>query len=223
MRYLITAILLMALNVGCPAQESSDLSTEVKSLLVEAQGGDTEAQLRVATAYDWGQGAPRSGSEATKWYTLAAQGGSAEAQNSLGSIFQADGHFSDALKWYRLAAKQEHALAINNLADLYNLGHGVAQDRARALELFTLSAELGWDEAMWNIANMYGAGHIGGEKNFLMACVWASRAIMYPVPGNAVSHRAEPALAFLESKLSRKERIECQHMSKAWKPHKPAV
>src|SRR5690606_17559992 len=110
MRYLITAILLMALSVGCPAQESSDLSTEVKSLLVEAQRGDTEAQLRVATAYDWGQGAPRSGSEATKWYTLAAQGGSAEAQNSLGSIFQADGHFSDALKWYRLAAKQEHAL-----------------------------------------------------------------------------------------------------------------
>lgn len=50
------------------AQADWFVSSEVKALMVKAEAGDALAQFEVATAYDYGRGAPRDGKEAMKWY-----------------------------------------------------------------------------------------------------------------------------------------------------------
>jgi len=74
-------------------------SSEVKELIVKADAGDVDAQFRVGEAYDFGNGAPRDGEKAMKYYLMAAEQGLAEAQNSVGSGLQAEKRYSAALIW----------------------------------------------------------------------------------------------------------------------------
>lgn len=157
-------------------------SAEIQSLITRAESGDVEAQFLLGSAYDTGSGVRRNGKQAEKWYRLAAEKGYAEAQNSLGSVYQAEERFSEATHWYQKAAIQGHALAINNLAYLYDLGLGVPQSREKAHELYTQSANLGGAEAMFNLASMYGAGQLG-EVDYYKAYIWCSRSSKYAEPG----------------------------------------
>ena len=76
--------------------------------------------------------------EAAKWVRKAAKQGNAEAQYSLGLMYNnGDGvtqDYQEALKWYRLAAEQGHAPAQNNLGVMYINGEGVTQDYQEALK-----------------------------------------------------------------------------------------
>ena len=155
--------------------------TSLDEMRQKAEAGDKEAQFRLGSAYDSGRGVPRDGAEAMKWYLRSAEAGYAEAQNSVGSGLQAEQRYEEARTWYERAAAQGHALAINNLGYLYDLGLGVKQDRQKGFELYSRAADLGWGEAMWNLANMYGAGQLGA-KDLNMACVWTLRAVRFADP-----------------------------------------
>lgn len=194
------------------------VAAEVKALIARADAGDADAQLRVGSAYDTGSGAPRSEKKAMRYYLMAADQGNAEAQNSLGSILQAEKRYPEALAWYQRAADQGHALATNNLGLLYDLGMGVQQDRRKGFELYSKAADLGWAESMWNLANMYGAGQLG-SIDMMSACVWAMRARRYASPGD---QRLQAQLAritpYLESELRASEMEKCQQQAAAWTP-----
>ena len=194
------------------------LSSETKALIAKAEAGEVDAQFRVGAAYDFGKGAPRDSTEAMKWYRMAAERGHVEAQNSLGSILQAEKQYADALLWYEKAAARGHALATNSLAYLYDLGLGVPQDRKKGFELYSKAAEFGWVEAMWNLANMYGAGQIG-QPDFLMACVWSARAQRYAGPSDKqlLSHLAR-VMPQLERMLSAEQLASCKHQAESWSP-----
>ena len=201
----------------CLASES--LSDDVKLLVTKAESGDVEAQFRVGSAYDTGLGAPRNGSKAKKWYLLSANNGHAEAQNSIGSIFQAEKKYKEALPWYAKAAEQNHALAINNLAYLYDLGLGVKQDRQKGLELYTKAANLGWAEAMWNIANTYGSGVLGAEDLY-SACIWSLRAKRYVEKNDQkLSNALKNITPYLEGQLGAQKFENCIKEAEAWVPH----
>src|SRR5690349_13967026 len=163
--------------------ESPTPSTQ--ELITRAEAGDAQAQLRLASAYETGQGVDRDAGEAEKWYRRAAESGLADAQNSVGSILQARGQYAEALPWYEKASNQGHAPATNNLAYLHDLGRGVPQDRRKGFELYSKAADLGWAEAMWNLANMYGAGQLG-QPDLVAACTWIVRAQRFADP----NHRA---------------------------------
>lgn len=194
------------------------LSAETKALIVKAEAGDTDAQLRVGAAYDSGRGAPRDGKQAMKWYRMAAERGNAEAQNSVGSGLQAEKRYEEALHWYEKASAQGHALATNNLAYLYDLGLGVKQDRRKGFELYSRAADLGWAEAMWNIANMYGAGQLG-EKDMLNACVWAMRARKFSAPHEReLQNHLSRVLPQLQRMLSAEQLASCNQQSEDWTP-----
>jgi uncharacterized protein len=194
------------------------LSSETKALIVKAEAGDTDAQLRVGAAYDFGKGAPRDGNEAMKWYRMAAEKGNAEAQNSVGSGLQAEKRYAEALPWYEKASAQGHALASNNLAYLYDLGLGVKQDRRKGFELYSRAADLGWAEAMWNIANMYGAGQLG-EKDMVAACIWSKRASKYAAPEDRqLQNHLNRVIPQLERMLSAEQLASCNQQSESWSP-----
>lgn len=194
------------------------LSKETKALIKKADAGDAEAQFRVGSAYDTGEGAPRNGENAMKYYLMAAEQGYAEAQNSVGSALQAEESYSEALTWYIRAADQGHALATNNLAYLYDLGLGVKQDRHKAFELYTQAANLGWAEAMWNIANMYGAGQLG-ENDMASACVWSLRARRYAEPSDQrLNAHLAKVIPHLQSTLSSSGMEKCKQEADSWEP-----
>lgn len=194
------------------------LSSETKALIVKAEAGDTDAQFRVGAAYDFGKGAPRDGAEAMKWYRMAADRGNAEAQNSVGSGLQAEKRYEEALPWYEKASVQGHALATNNLAYLYDLGLGVKQDRRKGFDLYSRAADLGWAEAMWNIANMYGAGQLG-EKDMVSACVWAKRARKFSAPQERqLQNHLNRVIPQLERLLPPEQLASCNQQSESWAP-----
>jgi uncharacterized protein len=191
---------------------------DIPALLDRAKAGDASAQFELGAAYDWGNGVPANGAEALKWYRMAAEQGHVEAQNSVGSGLQAARQFSEARVWFERAAAQGHALATNNLAYLYDLGLGVKQNRQKAFELYSQSADLGWPEAMWNLANMYGAGQVGKKKNMSMACVWTLRARKHSLPGSDVFSRTTGVFQYLQEELSGQKFSDCQKQAEAWEP-----
>ena len=196
------------------------LSAETKALITRAEAGDTEAQYRVGGAYDSGKGAPHDRAAAMKWYRMAAEGGNADAQNSLGSILQEDRKYTDALSWYEKAAAQGHAQATNSVAYLYDLGLGVPQDRKRGFDLYSQAADLGYAEAMWNLANMYGAGQLG-PADLVMACVWSNRASRFAGPNDKrLSVHLMRILPQLEAQLDTEKLASCREQANSWVPSK---
>ena len=217
LKYLILILVITLLPLElCFAAET--LSPEIQILIEKAKAGDTDAQFKIASAYDSGNGAPRDGKKAMKWYLKAAEAGMAEAQNSVGSGLQAEKQYSKALTWYAKAAQQNHPIAINNLAYLYDLGLGVKQDRLKGYELYLTAANLGWAEAMWNIANLYGAGNLG-DVDLHLACIWTLRAKKYAESNderlNAGITRTVP---YLQKILKPEAFIKCQTDAEDWKP-----
>lgn len=194
------------------------LSNDNQILIEKAKAGDVEAQFKIGSAFDTGSGAPRDGAKAMKWYLKAANNGMAEAQNSVGSVLQAKKKYKEAFVWYTKGAEQNHLVALNNLASLYDLGLGTKQDRNKGFELYVKSANLGWPEAMWNLAKMYGAGSLG-EKDLFSACIWTHRAKKYADPSNEeLNATIARTVPYLERTLGNDEFNKCQTESEAWNP-----
>lgn len=212
---LSAVIMFVVILAGCASQPEQP-SPEIQSLITRAQSGDVKAQFQLANAYDYGRGVRRNGSEAEKWYRMAAEGGLAESQNSLGSLYQAEKRYKDALTWYEKAAMQDHALATNNLGYLYDLGLGVPQDRQKGYELYLRSAELGWAEAMFNIGQMYGAGQLG-QPDLVKGCMWTLRALKYS-EGGKVKDRSTATANYCREKLSNADYRKAEQESNSWSP-----
>ncbi|PLW83695.1 peptidase C14 [Kineobactrum sediminis] len=70
----------------------------------------------------------------------AAEAGDADAQNSVGEIFErglgTEPNYEVAVLWFRKAAEQGHKGAQFNLGTLYETGKGVSQDKATALNWY---------------------------------------------------------------------------------------
>lgn len=77
---------------------------------------------------------------ALKIWLPAAEEGDADAQNTVGEIFEqglgTEPNYEVAALWYRKAAEQGHKGALFNLGTLYETGKGVEQDRLTALNLY---------------------------------------------------------------------------------------
>jgi len=210
--YLLIALFLS----GCQSQPTR--TQEIQSLEEKATAGDADAQFSLATSFDFGHGVQRNGSSAFHWYRKAADQGHAEAQNSLGSTYQADKNYSQALFWYQKAADQNHPLATNNLAYLYDLGLGVPQDRKKGYFLYLKSANLGWSEAMFNLANMYGAGQLG-NVDYFQAYVWCDRSARYALPRwRELQQKSQECIEYLTGKLTPEQIEQAQIEAQQWKP-----
>jgi TPR repeat protein len=100
---------------------------------------------------------------ALQHYRRAAELGFAEAQATLGAIYergwqgvnQDDGQ---AAQWYAKAAAQGHAGAELNLGNLYAKGRGVPQDMAKARQLIQAAADQGFAPAQAALAQLNGRG-----------------------------------------------------------------
>ena len=104
-----------------------------------------------------------------------AEAGVAEAQCVLGQMLLDEGRPADAYRWFAAAARQHHRLALNMVGRCFDLGWGVAVDKARAAECYRIAAEAGLDWAMYNYATLLALGD-GVVEDKPAALAWFERA-----------------------------------------------
>ena len=118
--------------------------------------------------------------EAFVAYERLAHEGNADAQTSLGYMYQqGQGVAKDeqkAIAWYGKAIQQEQPYALFNMGLMYaNSSQYIAQDIAKAHELFLRSAVAGVDLAMYEVALMFEQG-AGCTQNYSEAAFWYEEA-----------------------------------------------
>lgn len=91
-------------------------SSVFDALLASAKSGNVKSQLKVAIAYDNGDGVGQNLHEAAVWYRKSALNGNRDAQFNLAGIYQSgEGLPADAIKaavWFRVARKSGSANAV---------------------------------------------------------------------------------------------------------------
>lgn len=90
------------------AYEHRDYATALKEWQLLADKGDAEAEFRLGSMSEKGEGVPATLSQAATWYRKAADQGFSKAQYALGKLY-ADGRgilqdFVEAHKWLYLAS-----------------------------------------------------------------------------------------------------------------------
>ena len=131
------------------AYQRGDYPAAYKLSLPWAQQGNRDAEFLIGLMYATGHGVRQSYSEAAQWYQQAADDGQDSAQNNLAQLYAAGrgvrGSLVEAATLYWRAADQGNHRAQYNLAVAYRDGKGVEQDFVRAYMWYTLSAAVGWD------------------------------------------------------------------------------
>lgn len=156
-----------------------------KDLEKSAKAGDVEAQFIVGNAYLKGDGVKQNRNKATKWLFMAAQAGQADAIKALCT------YYSDALEQ---VAATGNAHAQFALANFYETGNGVAQNQAKALELYGSAAAQGIAEAKPKVLGSYNAGIVTLANAGDIDAQYAL-ATFYE-KGNGVAQNSETALSF---------------------------
>ena len=93
---------------------SSGASPEPDALKRDAEAGSAGAAERPGSMYRSGDGVPRNYREALRWYLIAAEQGSMEAEACLGYLCFTGGEgvrpdFRESFRWYLRAAGQGDA------------------------------------------------------------------------------------------------------------------
>jgi len=125
-----------------------------------ASVGDEDAQLSVGVAYETGDKAKASKTEAAKWYRMAADQGNIEAKFRLARLLQeGEGGVKKDLKaafnLYQEAAAAGNIEAQNWLGYSYEYGLGVDVDNAKAAEWYKKSADAGLAIGQNNLGLLY--------------------------------------------------------------------
>ena len=130
------------------ATDRGDYTAAMKEWLPLAQNGLPEAQYVIAIFYRQGLGVPPDMKESARWMQRAAQGGNAQAQYYIGTMYaMGEGgfpvDFKEAVRFFRLGAEQGHEGCMARLGSHYEFGEGVPQDYVVAHMWYHLASAAG--------------------------------------------------------------------------------
>ena len=129
---------------------SADDQAGLETLRTQAAGGDVKAQFDLAHRYRDGKGVPKDDAEAMKWAHRAADSGSADAMDFVGSAYLRGSVVKRnpeiAIAYFKAAADQSAAAAFN-LGQCYFGAQGTEQDIPKALEYWKKAADRGHGRA----------------------------------------------------------------------------
>lgn len=165
-----------------PPQKPAVTTQDEKALRRKATAGDVQSQVALGKLY----AAKTDYASAAKWYLKAAQKGSAEAQASLGILYQ-DGrgvakNEIEAVRWLLQAAQVGNVLAERHLARAYLNGAGVPKNMTQFLYWLKAAASAGDRVAQYLLGDLYSQpesvrskfGGLPGDTG--AALVWLSKS-----------------------------------------------
>lgn len=206
--------------LGCASLGTAD-NARIAQLRVKAEQGNSDAQIRLAAAYDKGQGVAKDPVEAAMWSRKAAEQGHAVAQNNLGSMYQhGEGvpqNDSEAVSWYQKAVDQGFGEAYTNLGYMYDSGLGVKQDGQRAVELYLNGAESGSLNAMLNLGVAYWKGK-AVSKDLVRAYKWLVIAGFYTQnsPNMLLKSRIRGTLDNVRKEITSEQVSRAEQLIREW-------
>ena len=144
---------------------------------------------------------------ALKIWLPEAENGDAEAQNTVGEIFEqglgTEPNYEVAVLWYKKAADQGHKGALFNLGTLYEMGRGVPQDKVAALNLYRQAWGVSEDELTYR-SEAEGALLAQAEVNAELANeVEAAKTEASIAKAEAEAARADAEVARAEAEAAR--------------------
>jgi TPR repeat protein len=148
--------------------EHGAAATEIRML---AEQGYPLAQVFAGWLSESGRMGPIDLVDAKRWYTAAAEAGSAVGEYYLGGCLLRHGDPSGGAKWVKQAAAQGYVPALYWLGRLHETGRGIAKDAAAALGCITKAAEAGHPFAQRWIASRRIRG-CEGFVGVLRGLVW---------------------------------------------------
>lgn len=189
--YLILYAIVLFSHVGCGEQTSQTPTREAvledaprieqqfAAELQKAEAGDTEAQARVGSFYDQGEGVPKDAAKAVEWYQKAAEKGHVIAQFNLGHLY-ANGNgvakdINKAISWWQQAASQNYPDAQYILGSEYFNGNHVPKDVGKAIEWMQKAAENKFPAAQFQLGSFFLRGEIV-QKDIVKAIEWILKA-----------------------------------------------
>lgn len=164
-------------KAGQPAEQIVPLLKQA------AESGVVEAQLKLGKIYRFGRkGIAKNFAEAKKWYDMAAARGSQEAMTQLQMIYIKSGHdhfnsmqADENVRFLSVQVGQGNLEAALKLGMLTERGRGVAQDYARAAELYKIAAQAGLPQAQTRLGLLYAEGK-GVPHSDETAAKWLTKA-----------------------------------------------
>jgi len=136
-------------RVSHPSQSTSQLqsvqppanfSPELADTYRQAQSGDARAMVKLAEAYEKGEGVPIDLPQSVTWLTKAADAGDATAMYLLGRMYAGgigvEQDYVDAFDWYKRAAANGNTDAMYSLGEAYEHGKGVREDIQQAVNWY---------------------------------------------------------------------------------------
>lgn len=171
----------------------------IEAIKIKAQSGDLLSALKLAEAYEYGNGVETDKIEAAHWYMKLAEAGHSRAQNIIGTkLHRGEGVRKDpaeALTWYRKSAKQGNADAMFNLGTSYYNGNGVEVSDSTALCWF-IAAEA-FECADAHDAVQRSMEELRGQQ---LTDTWLNASEML-ISGNGIPNRPEAAIPWLAKAL----------------------
>jgi TPR repeat protein len=123
--------------------------------------GPREIQHNYAGAL-YRKGDTQSLEKAFKYYTLAAEQGSARSQTSLGHMYYngqgCQKNWEQAFKWHKRSADNGNPIGQYNFATMHHFAEGTPLNLAEAVKYYTLSAAQGNPHAQCNLSGLCIAG-----------------------------------------------------------------
>src|ERR1700737_2547935 len=131
----------------------------LKDLTKKAASGNTESQLQLGYAYQFGNGVEKDISASIRWYRRAADNGDPLAQNNLGYLYETgpEGvrNIDEAAKWYMRAAVYGNPAAQFNIGLFYLRGKGLKQSAPDALYWIQRAADVEYSKALAALGYIY--------------------------------------------------------------------
>ena len=118
---------------------------------------------------------PDDPGERAAFLLARAEAGDADAQALYGQVLLDAQDAAAGFGWFNRAAAQGHLMGLNMVGRCYDLGWGVAVDKARAADCYRVAAERGLDWAMYNYATLLALGH-GVAEDREAAFDWFEKA-----------------------------------------------
>lgn len=152
---------------------------ELSELRLKAEKGEVNSQIELGNKFFNGI-APfeKDYIGAMKWFQMAANNASAEAQYTLAKIYLWKKIVEDVNKAFQLFVKSAelgNANALNMVGMCYCYGYGVAKDYAEAIKWWLKASEVGNSEAQASLGYFYENG-IGVVQDYTEAIKWYTKS-----------------------------------------------
>ena len=145
-----------------PGLAAEKVRRDMAALNDKALAGDTQAQLQLGIAFEFGQGVDKNLDEAMHWYHVAADRADPVAQTNLAYLYETGAAGSanegEAAKWYLRAAVSGFVRAKFNLGILYLRGAGVERSADEAAHWIGEAADAGCSKAVAAMGYLYANG-----------------------------------------------------------------